>query len=223
MEKPIPGGRILLTPHRFEGCWILLWATADDQTRTTLLMQRLLKIFISHPLPAWLSLSVLVYIGYYGGRWVSNIPLHLALTGLSGLLYIISILFSTFFIYLASYLQGLTPRTCLLSAAVIPFLWMTKDVLALSAAHPFFECLYFYFNPMYIFYVCIMSIEIGLAALLGRWWKRRTGCEMQVYYPAPVIVIGTAMLVMIAIYSWGQGENLNAFYLEGYRLLFGGG
>jgi hypothetical protein len=186
-------------------------------------MQRLSKLFFSNPLLARLVLAVLAYCGYYGGRWVSNEPLHLALTSLSGLVYAVCILFSPFFISLATYLQGRSRWFRLLSAGVIPFLWLTKDVLVLTSAHPLIECLYWYFNPMYIFYTCFVCIEIGLATLMGRALLRRRGIEIQVFSPEVIALIGTAMLVMAVIYAWGQGENLHALYLEVYRWLFRGG
>jgi hypothetical protein len=182
----------------------------------------MLKIFSSHPLLAWLSLAVLAYGGYYGGRWVSYAPLHLALTGLSGLVYAVCILFSPFFIYLADYLRGRSRQARLLSAGAIPFLWMTKDVLVLTTSHPLLECLYWYINPMFIFYSCLLCIEIGLAVLLGRGLLSRRGEEQDMVSPAAVALIGAAALVMITIYNWGQGENLHSIYLEGYRHIFGG-
>jgi hypothetical protein len=150
---------------------------------------RLKNTFLQRPLLAWASLAVLAYLGHYGGRWVSYAPLQLALTSLSGLIYAACILTSPFFINLAGYLQNRHRNDRLLNAAAIPFLWMTKDIVLLSASHPLRESLYWYFNPMYIFYTCIVLVQIQLASALGRGLLRKQGA----YYNCLLIVDGQAV------------------------------
>ena len=111
----------------------------------------------------------------------------------------------------------------ILAASLVPFLWMTKDVLALMGSHPIVESLYWYFNPLTIWMVCLLAVEVGLGTLAGRYLLKRRGQTIRVvtFGPLAAILIGGA--VFGGIFAWGQGENLYALYLDSYRLLFGSG
>jgi hypothetical protein len=111
----------------------------------------------------------------------------------------------------------------ILLTALPLFLWMTKDVLVLLESHPILECLYWYFNPLTIWMVCLLATHMGTGTLLARYVLKRRGQSIQVITPAPVAAILIGLVVFGGIFAWGQGENSFSIYLDGYRLLFGFG
>ena len=169
------------------------------------------------------AVILLAYFGYFGSKRVSDEAARYVLaTGFGGL-YLVFMLTGPFIIYLGTYLQGVRLSGRILAACLIPFLWMTKDVMALTESHPFIECLYWYFNPLHIWMVCLVALQIGLAELIGRAIYKRHGVEVKIFSIGPFVVILTALIVSIGIFAWGQGENIFSLYLDGYRLLFGYG
>jgi hypothetical protein len=68
-----------------------------------------------------------------------------------------------------------------------------------------------------------MAVEMGLGTLAGRCILKRRGRDVRVvsFGPLAAIVLGSAAFG--GIFAWGQGENLYALFLDGYRLLFGSG
>ena len=167
--------------------------------------------------------ALLSYIIYYGSRQITNPNLHQALAVIFGTIYFLSIFFGPLFIYTYTYINGISLGKRILAAGFIPFLWMTKDVFLLMESHPFLECLYWYFNPLTVWVICLITIEIGLGTLLGRYILRRRGRSMKVISLAPLAAIFIGAIVFGGIYAWGQGENLFSLYLDGYRMLFGSG
>jgi hypothetical protein len=90
-------------------------------------------------------------------------------------------------------------------------------------SHPFLECLYWYFNPLTVWMICLLAIEMGIGTLLGRALLQRGGQSMKVISFAPIAAIVIGAIVFGGIYAWGQGENLFSIYLDGYRWIFGSG
>jgi hypothetical protein len=168
-------------------------------------------------------IALLSYIIYYGARSIENQTLHQPLALLFGTIYFLSIFFGPLFIYTSTYLQGASLTKRILVTGAIPFLWMTKDVILLMESHPFLECLYWYFNPLTIWLVCLLSIEMGFGTLLGRYLLNRRGQSIKVFSLAPVAAMLIGAVAFGGIYAWGQGENLFSLYLDGYRILFGSG
>jgi hypothetical protein len=163
------------------------------------------------------------YLVYYGSRAIESPLIHQILAALFGALYFVSIFFGPLYIYTYAYPRAVSPPGRILASTLIPFLWMTKDVLVLTESHPFLECLYWYLNPMYIWMACLLAIEMGLGTLLARYRLKRRDHAVQVVTFGPVAAIAAGTLVFVGIYAWGQGENLFSLYLDGYRLLFGSG
>jgi hypothetical protein len=178
---------------------------------------------IVSPLLSVLILALISYLVYFGSRRIVNQSLRQILAAGFGTLYFVSIFFGPLYIYTTTYLRGVPLSGRLLASCLIPFLWMTKDVLVLMESHPFLECLYWYLNPMYIWLVCLLAIEMGLGTLLARYILVRRGRSLQVISAAPIAAIVIGIVVFGGIYAWGQGENLFSVYLDGYRLLFGSG
>jgi hypothetical protein len=163
------------------------------------------------------------YFIYYNSRQIANLALHQALATIFGTIYFISIFFGALFIYTTKYVQGVSLGKRILASCTIPFLWVTKDVFALMESHPFLECLYWYFNPLTIWMLCLLAIEMGFGTLLGRILLKRRGQQLKIITPIPIAAILIGAATFAGIYAWGQGENLFSLYLHGYRLLFGSG
>ena len=178
---------------------------------------------IVSPLLSVLFLALISYLVYYGSRRIENQALRQILPAGSGTLYFVSIFFGPLYIYTVTYLRGVRLPGRLLACCLIPFLWMTKDVLVLMESHPFLESLYWYLNPMYIWLACLLAIEMGLGTLLARYVLVRRGQTIRVITAAPIAAIVIGLVIFGGIYAWGQGENLFSVYLDGYRLLFGSG
>jgi hypothetical protein len=71
--------------------------------------------------------------------------------------------------------------------------------------------------------ICLLAIEMGAGTLIARYILKRRGQQIKVFSVAPVASIVIGALAFGGIFAWGQGENLYAIFLDGYRLLFGSG
>jgi hypothetical protein len=140
-----------------------------------------------------------------------------------GTTYFISVALGALYVYTISYIRGATLAERILASAVNPFIWMTKEVIRLAESHPFHECLYWYLNPLNIWLISFMVLEMGIATLVGRRILKRRGADIAIITPAPVIVILGSLAFAISAYAWGKGENLYVIFLEGYRIIFGSG
>jgi hypothetical protein len=167
--------------------------------------------------------ALVSYLGYYGARRLGSDTARLALTTLSGTVYFLSIFFGPLYVYTLTHLRGAPLRGRILAMLLIPFIWMSKDVLVMSQSHPLIECLYWYLNPLYIWLACLLAVEMGLGTILARWILKRRGQEIRVISLAPVLSILIGLLIFGGIFAWGQGENLFSLYLDGYRFIFGSG
>ncbi len=185
----------------------------EDASRPTIL-KPLLSAFL---------LALISYLIYYGSRRIENRPVQQILAALFGTIYFCCIFFGPLYIYTQGYLRGLALPARILASSIIPFLWITKDVLLLTESHPFLECLYWYINPLSVWMACLLTVEMGLGTLLARYLLKRNGRSIKVVSLTPVVAIIIGGLIFGGIFAWGQGENLFSIYLDGYRLLFGAG
>ncbi len=175
------------------------------------------------PILSVLILALISYFVYFGSRRIENQLLRQILAAGFGTLYFVSIFFAPFYIYTLTYLRGVPLSGRLMASFLIPFLWMTKDVVVMMESHPLLESLYWYLNPLYIWLACLLAVETGLGTLLARYILARRGQPIQVITAAPIAAIVIGIVVFGGIFAWGQGENLFSIYLDGYRLLFGSG
>jgi hypothetical protein len=168
-------------------------------------------------------IALLSYTIYYGSRRIENQAIHQPLATVFGTIYFLAIFFGPLYIFTTNYVQGFSLGKRILTSSTIPFLWMTKDVIVSMESHPFLECLYWYFNPLSVWMVCLLAIEMGLGTILGRFLLKRRGQSIKVVSVGPILSILIGAIAFGGIYAWGQGENLFSLYLDGYRLLFGSG
>jgi hypothetical protein len=181
------------------------------------------RLSIWKPVLIVLLLAVVSYVIYYGSRLVENQAIHQTLAAAFGTVYFVTIFFGPLYVYTDCYVRGVPLGGRIVAASLVPFLWMTKDVVVLTGSHPIAESLYWYFNPLSVWMVCLLVVEMGLGTLTGRYILKRRGRAIRVFTfgPLAAIIIGGA--VFGGIFAWGQGENLYSLYLGSYRLLFGSG
>ena len=144
----------------------------------------------------------------YNLSWrLENVGLHRVLASLSGTLLFLSVAFGTLAVYPWVYFKGGS--------------W--KECVRLCISFSFFECAYYYANPLNVWLAFGVIAEMGLAELLCRQRLRKGGDPVRVLHPLPVAALSIGLSLVVFLYLWGQGENAYALFLEGYRAFFGPG
>lgn len=149
--------------------------------------------------------------------------IHRPLAAAAGALLFGSVAFGALFVYPAAFFRGASPGERAAACLVNPFLWATKECVRLSVSFSFFECVYYYLNPLNIWLLCGVFAEMALAEILCRASLRRRGEAVRVLHPAALGVLGVSLFLAVSLYAWGEGENAYVIFLEGYRRLFGAG
>ena len=162
------------------------------------------------------------YAGYFGLRQTTS-SVHQLTATFFGTTLFLSVAFGPFYVTIVTHLRGVTLSRRILAASITPFIWMTKEVLRLTESHPLPECLYWYLNPLNIWLICLMIMEIGVATLIARAIQKRRGQIVHASPLVPALVSLTSLVLVISLYAWGKGENVYVLFLEGYRLFFGTG
>lgn len=160
----------------------------------------------------------------YNTAWQWGINgLHKILAYIFGTIMFASIAFGAFFIYPVMFFKGALAWERILGCFFNPFIWATKECIRVSVSFTFFECLYYYLNPLNIWLICALLFEIGLSDTISRYIAKRKDPAIKVanIYSILAMIIGIGLVVFI--FSQGQGEDAYVFFLENYRLLFGAG
>ena len=176
-----------------------------------------------YPILFLLLVAVVSFLGYFGSRHVPGDTVHQLMAKVFGTTYFLSVAFGTLYIFTTAYVRGVALPGRILAAFVVPFLWMSKEVIRLTESHPLAECLYWYFNPLNVWLVSLMVLEMGIATLIARAILKRRGRQLKVVTPAPLAVILGSLVFVISAYAWGKGENIYVIFLNGYRFFFGYG
>ncbi len=163
------------------------------------------------------------FCGYFGSRLGTHDGFHQVMALVLGSTYFLAVAFGPLYVFTATTLRGVSLPIRIVAAYINPVIWMTKEVLRLTEAHPVTEALYWYFNPLNVWLVSLAVLEMGLATLIARRMLRRRGADIRVVTPAPVIISLACLVFVISVYAWGKGENVYVLFLEGYRHLFGAG
>jgi len=166
---------------------------------------------------------IISYAGYFGSRLMIDLPGRQVIAAILGTTYFGSIALGTLYIFPAVYLRGGTLFERMSASLVNPFIWMSAEVLRLKSSHPLLECLYWYFNPLNIWLLSFAVMEMGMGTLIARAVSKRRDKRIRIVSPAPVMVMVCSFGFAVAIFAWGQGENIYTWFLKGYRLLFGAG
>ena len=145
------------------------------------------------------------------------------MAGIFGATYFLSIAFGALYVCATAYVRGASLSERVLASFITPLAWMTKEVLVLTASHPFSECLYWYFNPLNLWLAFLVLFEMGAATLIVRAVWRRRGEAVRIVTAAPVAAMSASLFFIVFLFAWGKGENVYVIFLEGYRFLFGSG
>ncbi len=178
--------------------------------------------FLFPALPV-LVCAFISWAGYFGSRHVESPGLASVMALVFGTTYFISIAFGPLYVYTASYLRGASLAERIFSSGMVPFFWMTKEVITLTHAHPLVESLYWYVSPLHLWLFMLMGLEMGGATLIARKILKNRGEGERVISAAPLVTMALSLILVISAYTWGKGENLYVIFLEGYRFFFGSG
>jgi hypothetical protein len=163
------------------------------------------------------------YAGYFGSRHLDGGLLQSWMALFFGTTYFLSIAFGALYVYTKARVSGAGFLACIIASLINTFIWMTKEVLRLTESHPFLESLYWYFNPLDLWLLSFVIMEMGLATLMARTILKKRGEGVRIFTVGPVATVLGSLIFAVGIYAWGEGENVYVFFLEGYRLLFGYG
>jgi hypothetical protein len=180
------------------------------------------KRFIFPVLPL-LFLMTCSWIVYNLAWRLDNPSVHRALAQVSGTLLFLSVAFGAALVYPISFFRGASLKERIIASSVIPFIWMTKECARVFMSFSFLECLYYYLNPLNIWLLCGLCVEMGTAEMICRWRLRKRGEDVKVFIPLAAIAIGTGLFIGILIFILGEGETFYARYLELYRFFFNSG
>lgn len=163
------------------------------------------------------------WAGYFGSRHLGGGLLQSWMATFFGTTYFLSIAFGALYVFAAARVRGAGFWACMVAALINPFVWMTKEVLRLAESHPFLESLYWYLNPLDLWLLSFVIMEMGLATLMARAIFKKRDEGVRIFTTGPVVTILGSLVFAVSIYAWGEGENIYVFFLKGYRLLFGYG
>lgn len=165
----------------------------------------------------------LAWSAYELSASIDNASAHELVARLSGTIYFLAVAFGAFYVYLTASLAGVSLPLRVIAALATPFLWMTKECVRLLESHPLVECLYYYVNPLNLWLLLLVILEMAVATLVVRRLRSRRGEQVRVLAPAPLVTIAVSLSLFIGLYAWGRGENIYVLFLSGYRSLFGAG
>ncbi|MBT4263607.1 MAG: hypothetical protein HN945_16845 [Deltaproteobacteria bacterium] len=76
--------------------------------------------------------AVVSMTSYFSLRPFSNEPVYLYLNKISGILYFASVAFGTLLVFSLSHIGGAPLKEKILASFIVPFFWMTKEVILLQ-------------------------------------------------------------------------------------------
>ncbi len=163
------------------------------------------------------------WIVYNMARYIDNESAYLFTANTIGTLFALSTFFSPIIVYLWTFKKGARPSQRFAASLVIPFLWATKECIRVSTAFGFVECLYYYFNPLNIFYLCFVAVQISIAVLICSSKDKAAGLMTNKLTLTALasLVLGTCFTILI--YVMDRGEPLFWMFMNGFRTIFGTG
>ncbi len=175
------------------------------------------------PVLAMLLVVTTSWIAYNMARHIDNESVYLFTANTIGALFALITFFSPLIVYLWTFKRGARPSQRLAASLVIPFLWATKECIRVSTAFGFVECLYYYFNPLNIFYLCFVVIQISIAVLICSSRDKAAGLitSKHTLLALASLVLGTCFTILI--YVMDRGEPLFWMFMNGFRTIFGTG
>jgi len=178
---------------------------------------------ILYPVLSILAVMAISFSAYYGSPLIENSSLQHFMAKTFGTIYFMSISFGTLYVFTIGYIRGASLFERIISSFICPLFWMTKEVFLLTTSHPLIESLYWYFNPLNVWLISLMVMEMGISTLIARSIIKRKETNHQILSAGPVITVMAGLGFAVSVYAWGQGENIYVLFLEGYRHIFGAG
>ncbi len=175
------------------------------------------------PVTVVFVIMTLSWLAYNVAWKLESATLHHILASVSGTLLFFSVALGTLVVYSMAYFRGASLKERIAASLINPFLWATKECIRLSVSFSLFECVYYYANPLNVWLAFGVTAEMALAEMLCRQRSRRQGADIRVLHPTAVVVLLTSLSLVVSLYAWGEGENVYAIFLEGYRFFFGPG
>ena len=122
-----------------------------------------------------------------------------------------------------AYFKGASLLERVAACLINPFLWATKECIRLYVSFSFLECVYYYANPLNVWLAFGVIAEMALAELICRQRLRKRGENLRVLHPYAAAILVISLSLVVSLYLWGEGENVYAMFLKGYRVFFGPG
>ena len=170
-----------------------------------------------------LCAAALSFVVYESSASISHELAHELLAKVSGAVYFVAVALGAFFVYLTASLDDAPFAQRVAGALATPLLWMTKESVRLLESHPLSECLYYFVNPLNLWLLLLVVLEMAVATLVARRLRRNLAERTRVLTPAPLVTIAVSLSLFVGLYAWGRGENIYVLFLSGYRGLFGAG
>jgi len=170
-----------------------------------------------------LCAAVLSFLVYESSASIRNELVHELVARLSGTVYFLTVAFGAFYVYLAASLDDVPLTHRVAAALATPLLWMTKESVRLFESHPLVECLYYYLNPLNLWLLLLVVLEMAVATVVAQRLRSKRGAQKRVLTPAPIVTIVVSLSLFVGLYAWGRGENIYVLFLSGYRGVFGAG
>lgn len=160
----------------------------------------------------------------YNLAWrFENAAFHRFVASVSGTLLFLFVAMGPLAVYCRAYFRGATLKERIGASLINPFLWATKECLRLCISFTLLESVYYYFNPLNIWLAFGIAAEMALAEMICRQRRRSQGEDIRILHPIAVAVFLISLSLVVSLYLWGEGENVYAIFLEGYRVFFGPG
>ena len=175
------------------------------------------------PLLPLLFLMICSWIVYNLAWRLDNHSVHRTLALVSGTLLFLSVACGAAIVYPLAFFRGASLKERIIASSVVPFIWMTKECVRLFISFSFLECLYYYMNPLNIWLLCGLCVEMGTAEMICRFRLRKRGEDVKIFAPLAAGAICVGLFIGILMFILGEGETFYARYLELYRFFFNAG
>ena len=135
----------------------------------------------------------------YQAAW--RIPIraaHQAVSAAAIAVYFAGLGFGTLYVWVACARRDASPGERTLACAIVPFVWMTKEVIRVGGVWPLPDALFFYLNPLHVTMLCVTVQEMGLAEMILRRRRRARGEAVRVLSAGPLAAFLLPQLIV-----WG--------------------
>ncbi len=181
------------------------------------------KRSIFYPIIPVLVLAVIAHFGYYRSGLLENDFFHHLAANVFGRLYFVAVSFGALYVFTRMTIVGASLSLRILASFFVPCAWIVKEAIVVTESFPVAQAAYFLLNPFHIWLILLVVFEMGLATLIARFLLKMKGVDLKVITKPPVFVMISSLGSVVAMYSWGSGENVYVMYLALFRALFGDG